>query len=168
MRVKIHGGTVGHGDPPLCETCRYATVVRGASLGDEIVECSQLVCGGGRITFPVMSCSSYSDRRRPSLREMEEIAWILRSDPKRNEIGFVRAAKLRDRERYVLVEDGVGEGGRAIPRDVQKASADSSRAATRPSRQEPSQRASNAATASLGARDTTPQKLAQILPRAIG
>lgn len=36
---------------------------------------------------------------------MEDIAWILRSDPKRNEIGFVRASKLRDRDRYVLLDD---------------------------------------------------------------
>jgi hypothetical protein len=34
---------------------------------------------------------------------------ILRSDPKRNEIGFVRAAKLRDRERHVLYEDCHGD-----------------------------------------------------------
>ena len=29
MRVKIRGGTVMHGDSPLCQTCRYATIVRG-------------------------------------------------------------------------------------------------------------------------------------------
>ena len=32
MRVKIRGGTVNHGDPPLCQTCRYATIVRGPAL----------------------------------------------------------------------------------------------------------------------------------------
>ena len=61
--------------------------------------------GRGRVTFPVTHCTSYSDSRQPSLREMEEIAWVLRSDPKRNEIGFVRASKLRERERHVLVEE---------------------------------------------------------------
>jgi hypothetical protein len=105
MRVKIRGGTVDHGDAPLCQTCRYATIVRGPALGDEIVQCANLPRDRGRITFPVTYCTSYSDRRQASLYEMEEIAWLLRSDPRRNEIGFVRASKLRDRERHVLIEE---------------------------------------------------------------
>jgi hypothetical protein len=105
MRVKIRGGTVMHGDAPLCPTCRYATIVRGPTLSDEIIECASLTCGQGRITFPVTYCTAYSDRRQASIREMEEIAWILRSDAKRNQIGFVPASKLRERHRYVLEED---------------------------------------------------------------
>ena len=104
MRVKIRGGTVMHGDAPLCQTCRYATIVRGSTLSDEIIECASLY-GRGRITFPVTYCTSYSDRRQASIREMEEIAWVLRTDTNRNKIGFVRASNLRDRERYVLDED---------------------------------------------------------------
>ena len=42
MRVKIRGGTVNHNEPSLCLTCRFATVVKGVSLRDEIIECSQL------------------------------------------------------------------------------------------------------------------------------
>lgn len=105
MRVNIRGGTVTHGDAPLCQTCRHATIVKGPGLRDEIIECQELAFGRQRITFAVNACTSYSDRRRASLREMEETAWILRSDPKRNEIGFVRASRLRERERHVLIED---------------------------------------------------------------
>ncbi len=105
MRVKIRGGTVMHGDTPLCQTCRYATIVKGPTLGDEIIECANISRDRGRITFPVTYCTEYSDRRQPSLREMESTAWILRSDPKRNQIGFVPASTLRERDRYVLVED---------------------------------------------------------------
>jgi hypothetical protein len=36
---------------------------------------------------------------------MEEIAWILRSDPRRNEAGFVPAGKLKPADRYVLPGD---------------------------------------------------------------
>jgi hypothetical protein len=36
---------------------------------------------------------------------MEDIAWVLRSDPLRNRVGFVRSSKLSDEERYVLEED---------------------------------------------------------------
>ena len=57
----------------------------------------------GRIT--VISCTGYPDRRHPSIHEMEEIAWILRSDPKRKEIGLVRASDLRPSVRYVLDKD---------------------------------------------------------------
>lgn len=105
MRVKIQGGTVLEGETSLCVTCRYATIVKGASLREEIIECSELAYGRGRITFAVRSCSAYSDKRRASTREMEEIAWILRSDPKKNEIGFVRASTLREKERFVLPEE---------------------------------------------------------------
>jgi hypothetical protein len=50
----------------------------------------------------VISCSGYSDRRQPSLREMEEIAWVLRTDARKKRIGFVHARDLKPRERYVL------------------------------------------------------------------
>jgi hypothetical protein len=52
MRVKIRGGTVTEGEPPLCQTCRYATIVKGRSLQNEIVECQELMVRHGRITFP--------------------------------------------------------------------------------------------------------------------
>ena len=105
MRVKIRGGTANHTEPSLCLTCRFATVVKGQRLRDDIVECAQLSYNHRRITFPVTSCSDYSDRRRPSVREMEEIAWVLRSDPKKNEMGFVKASELRPKDRFVLPDE---------------------------------------------------------------
>ena len=42
MRVKVRGGTVQHGQPSLCLTCRSATIVKGPRLRDDIVECSRL------------------------------------------------------------------------------------------------------------------------------
>ena len=105
MYVKVRGGTVAHGQPSLCHTCRYATIVRGPSQRDEIIECSLLSADSARITFSVCSCSNYSDRRLPSLRDMEDIAWILRSDAKRREIGFVRSRDLKPRERIYFEEE---------------------------------------------------------------
>jgi hypothetical protein len=102
MRVKIHGGTANHGAPSLCQTCRWATIIRGPRLNNEIVECSQLAFTARRITFPVLHCSDYSDRRLPHLREMEEIAWILRTDTLRKHVGFVRSCDLDDKDRFVL------------------------------------------------------------------
>ena len=105
MRIKIHGGTVQNGESPLCHTCRHATVVRGARLRDEIIECGALGYQRNRITFPVTSCSDYVNRQHPSLREMEDAAWILRTDAKRHRVGFVRSRDLKPRDRFVLEED---------------------------------------------------------------
>ncbi len=105
MRLKIRGGTVRHDTTSLCTTCRHATVVKGTSLRDEIIECGLLSGGHNLIPFPVTSCSGYSDRRLPSLREMEDIAWVLRTDAKRKQIGFVQARELRPKDRYVLRDD---------------------------------------------------------------
>ena len=105
MRIKIRGGTVNHGERSLCETCRWSTVIRGARLGDEIVQCALLSERDQRVPFPVTSCTRYGARSQPSLRDMEDIAWILRSDPHRNQVGFVNSGRLTDDERYVLEED---------------------------------------------------------------
>ena len=85
MRIKIQGGTAHEGDAPLCQTCRRATVVRGPRLRDEIVQCQTLET---RITFPVVFCTSYVNRQHASVHDMEDIAWVLRTDPTRRQIGF--------------------------------------------------------------------------------
>jgi hypothetical protein len=104
MRIKVFHGTTTDQSTPLCPTCRWSTIVRGPRLGDEIVECAQL-SRRPRIAFPVVSCSDYADRRRASLREMEEVAWVLRSDATRNKIGFVPAKDLKPKDRFVLDDD---------------------------------------------------------------
>jgi len=103
-------GSRSEEEPPFtrtapCETCRWSTVIRGARLGQEIVECAQLSYYNQRVPFPVVSCSRYVDRNHPSIREMEETAWLLRSDARRNQIGFVQGTRLPDEERFVLEED---------------------------------------------------------------
>jgi len=105
VHIKVREGTADHGQRTLCEACKWSTVIRGKRLGDEIVECGQLSYENNRIPFAVASCSRYVARNHPALREMEEIAWILRSDPHRNQIGFVRSSRLPDEERFVLRDD---------------------------------------------------------------
>lgn len=105
MRIKVRGGTVDHGQRSLCESCRWSTIIRGTRLGDEIVECDQLSYRNQRVPFPVTSCSRYGNRNQASLREMEEIAWILRSEAHRAKVGFIRSNRLPDEERYVLEGD---------------------------------------------------------------
>ena len=102
MRIKVREGTADHGQRSLCETCRWSTVIRGRRLDEEIIECSQLTGQNHRITFAVATCSDFVERVQPGLKEMQEIAWILRTDPHRKQIGFVRASRLPDEERYAL------------------------------------------------------------------
>lgn len=105
MRINIRGGTVPHGEASLCLTCRFATVVRGQRLRDEIVECGQLSGPQSRIVFRVTSCTAFVSRVHPSLRDMEDVAWVLRTDPRRKQIGFVAARELKPKDRYVLPDE---------------------------------------------------------------
>ena len=77
-----------HGRPSLCESCRWSTVIRGPKLGDEIVECTQLSYISRRVPFPVTSCSDYIHRNQANLEEMEEMALLLKVEPRRTPAGF--------------------------------------------------------------------------------
>jgi hypothetical protein len=105
MHIKVRGGTGKEGGPSLCLTCRHATVVQGTTLRQQIIECGLLSTGNCRIPFPVTSCTGYADRCLPSLRAMEELAWVLRTDPRRKQVGFVHARDLKPPDRYVLHDD---------------------------------------------------------------
>jgi hypothetical protein len=99
MNIKIEGGTAEFGQPSLCLSCRSATVVRGASEAHQLVKCSHLEA---QVTFTVTSCSQYVHKNHPSIWDMEEIAWVLKTDPKRKQIGFVRPG---DSGRRVVIDD---------------------------------------------------------------
>lgn len=105
MPFKIRGGTTTDASESLCATCRNATIVRGPRLEHDIVECGMLSGPRRRVTFPVTFCTDYSDRRMPTLRGLEEIAWVLRTDNRTKTIGFVPSRKLTFEERFVLSED---------------------------------------------------------------
>lgn len=102
MKFTIQGGTARHGDPALCLSCRYATVVKGTAANHEIVRCGRV---DERITFKVTSCTEYADRAHPSIYHLEDIAWVLRTDAKRGRIGFVRGRELKLADRLGLSED---------------------------------------------------------------
>ena len=101
MSIKVRGGTAIDGESSLCLTCRHATIIKGSRLRDEIVECGCL-SEDRRIRFRVNFCTEYKDRRHASLREMEELAWVLTSDLRLKQVGFVPSSKLKPADRYVL------------------------------------------------------------------
>lgn len=102
MKIKINGGTAREGEPALCLSCRFASIVQGPSTAQRIVRCSRVET---TITFKVTTCTEYINRNHPSLYHMEDIAWVLRTDLKRNQIGFVRSKDLKPRERVFFDED---------------------------------------------------------------
>jgi len=104
MRSKIRGGTTSDQNTSLCLSCRSATVINGPRLSDQIIACSRLG-DNERVPFVVTSCSNFSDKATASLWHMEDIAWILRSDPKHKQVGFVRAKDLKYEERHTLGDD---------------------------------------------------------------
>jgi hypothetical protein len=102
MKLKVHGGTAREGEAALCLSCRYATIVSGASAKHTLVRCARIEAP---ITFKVTSCTEYLSRQHPSLYHMEDIAWVLRTDVKRGQVGFVRSKDLKFKDRFVLDED---------------------------------------------------------------
>lgn len=102
MRIKIRGGTSQGDSPSLCLSCKRGKVIRGETLDEEIIECDSLASQRARIKFKVTSCSEYLNSTHPTIREMESIAWVVRTDKKKGAIGFVPLEKLTRAERTAL------------------------------------------------------------------
>ena len=90
MYLKVHDTAPAEDASSLCYTCRFATVITGHSPHDQIVECLRLYGSDCRIRFAVARCTAYVDARRPSLKDFEHIAWVLRSDAIHKSAGFTR------------------------------------------------------------------------------
>lgn len=98
MRVKVHNGTVSNGGTALCATCRHATIIRGRTLDEEIVQCHSGPMSSIQVRFKVTSCSAYDDERLPTYMQLMEEAWILQPGSRRRPAGFIRSRDLRYEE----------------------------------------------------------------------
>ena len=87
--VKIQAGTRSDGTR-LCDTCHSGTIMRGAADSDETVYCSQI--NQRLVPTRVVECNRYQDRTKPTLWDMEQIAWILVTRGAGKQIGFMSAA----------------------------------------------------------------------------
>jgi hypothetical protein len=63
-------------------------VRRGAADSDEYVYCT---ITEREVRATIVECSRYADRTSPSLWDMQQIAWVLRTDSRRQKMGFVSA-----------------------------------------------------------------------------
>lgn len=96
--MKIHGGSAMNTEKSLCAKCRFATIVRGRTLDEEVVHCQSITTRGIRVTFKVTSCTSHSDIDQPTYMQLLEDAWILRPASKRKPAGFVKNSELKAEE----------------------------------------------------------------------
>ena len=87
MSDKVLGGTP-KGLESMCSTCRYAQRIRGMNL-QELVICRNNT--PVRVPFPVAECSTYDDKRKPAIWDMEKIAWQVESR-NRGAVGFGEAS----------------------------------------------------------------------------
>ncbi len=94
VTIKVRGGTP-QGGGTLCQTCSYGHLIKGFRATEEEVFCRYFYLER-EIRFPVSECTFYEDRRLASKKEMEDIAWILRTDMPRRRVGFVSPEHLRE------------------------------------------------------------------------
>jgi hypothetical protein len=92
-QFKIHGSGATpkfHDGKSLCETCRFAHVMRGYSHNEVRMICGAWASnfdnnphynpGLNRVPFPVAECSGYMDKSAMSLAEMQGIALTVEPD----------------------------------------------------------------------------------------
>ena len=104
MEIYIKNGSPMNG-PSICESCSWGFVARGYRETELLVVCRMLY-PERRMRFPVRLCSAYTERNRPGMKQMEDIALILdRSDLKRG-AGFVPGYRTGDgAEQIDMVSD---------------------------------------------------------------
>jgi hypothetical protein len=110
MRMKIHAGTPLNGEKSLCSSCRFATIVKGRTLDEEVIHCQSITTRGMRVTFKVTSCTSHSDIDQPTYMQLLEDAWILKPASKKRPAGFVKNSELKAEEMQAIMDEIRGSG----------------------------------------------------------
>ena len=73
----------------LCNSCYWAHIQRGFAESEEIIFCAFLT-PTRLVPFKVSTCTDYNDKRVPSRKDMEEIAWIIRTKDVNRQVGFTK------------------------------------------------------------------------------
>ena len=89
-KLKVLNGARSSSAPRLCDTCDNGLMRKGAAESDERIYCTIMERD---LETRVVECNRYVDCSQPSLWAMKQIAWLLKTDSKREAIGFVRAGE---------------------------------------------------------------------------
>jgi hypothetical protein len=75
----------------LCNSCYWAHIQRGFAESEELILCAFLT-PARLVPFKVNQCTDYNDKRIPSRKDMEDIAWIIRTKDVNRQAGFIQGA----------------------------------------------------------------------------
>jgi len=95
-QLKVLSGTRSAHAKRLCDTCENGVVRRGAAESDEHIYCTFV---RREVRTRVVECNRYEDRAQPPLWALKQIAWVLRTDSRRQPVGFVRAIEWERQHR---------------------------------------------------------------------
>lgn len=88
LRKGIRGGTISGNQPSLCRSCRNSLIRQGAAESQTEIFCTATY-PDRRLSFEVYECTEYDKRSDPQMKRMEDVAWILRTNPKqKGQLGF--------------------------------------------------------------------------------
>jgi hypothetical protein len=106
MEVRVKNGTPIHGES-LCKACVHALIAHGYREGEEQVIC-QSTYPERLVPFRVRECTGYTEVKRQTLKQMEDIAWVLDTKGCRRRAGFVAPNELQkgDESIGIILNDG--------------------------------------------------------------
>lgn len=98
MADKVHRGTTPF--KRLCDTCTAGMVIQDESTKD-VVFCSNLPTGCNPLRLRVVRCTEYKDKTEnyPSLRVMQDMAYVLTEDTPMKTAGFVSSREWRKKHK---------------------------------------------------------------------
>lgn len=86
ITIKIHQGTGHLTGESLCKSCSFATCLEDRR--GEHVYCNQVPFGNLQIKGKVLTCNRYYNRNLPTLNDLYQTAWTLRTEKNGKMIGF--------------------------------------------------------------------------------
>jgi hypothetical protein len=81
----------------LCNSCYWAHIQRGFAESEEVILCAFLR-PARVVPFKVSQCTDYEDKRIPSRKDMEDIAWIIRTKDVNRQVGFTNDGQSEPQE----------------------------------------------------------------------